>query len=244
MATPSVCPAPARRRASTALWLGAVVLALSACGATTTTTPVSPPVEAPAAGKVPPAAGKAHKAPSGQASPKTARSTLVTDGAFHFSVRLPAGYKQLNKAGVSAALKAGGAANPKLKPIIDQYASMGKNVRVFAYKMDTNRSASNVNVLAIPARGATSDSFESAFRQAKPGLEKFGARITVHRPDKVGGKSAMRVEYRLSTPAQRLRGTQVYFIHKDRLFVVTITQPDVEASSADAKAILGGLRLL
>jgi hypothetical protein len=223
------------------------VLALSACGATTTSTPVAPPVEAPAAGKVPPAAGKAHTAPStpgGQASPKTAKSTLVTDGAYHFSVRLPAGYRQLTKAKVSALLKAGGAANPKLKPLIDQYASMGKNVRVFAYKLATDRFASNVNVLAIPARGATSASFESAFRQAKPGLEKFGARITVHRPDKVAGKSAMRVEYRLSTAAQRLRGTQVYFIHKDRLFVVTITQPDVEASSADAKAILRGLRLL
>ena len=59
----------------------------------------------------------------------------------------------------------------------------------------------------------------------------------------VAGTKALRVEYRVKMGPARVRGTQVYLIPKDKLLVVTITQNDVEASSADANMIIDGLRV-
>lgn len=248
MAKPSGRPVPAPHRTRSALWLAVAVLALSGCGATTTSTPVAAPAESAAAGKAVAPTGKAaapankaaRSAPSSRPTPKAARSTLITDAPNHFSVRLPAGYKRLTKANVKALLKAGGAANPQLKPIIDQYASVGDRARVFAYK--PGAGGTNVNVLTIPTK-ATSKDLETLYAGVKPVVEKVGARITAHGVERLAGTKAMRIEYRLSMSTMRMRGTQVYLIHRGKVIVMTITQPDVDASTADAKAILGSLRL-
>ena len=67
--------------------------------------------------------------------------------------------------------------------------------------------------------------------------------ITTALQSPVAGTKALRVEYRVKMGPARVRGTQVYLIPKDKLLVVTITQNDVEASSADANMIIDGLRV-
>lgn len=102
----------------------------------------------------------------------------------------------------------------------------------------------SVNILAVSPEGMDAEHIGDAYNQVKPVLEeKLGAVITGHRTETVAGTKALRVEYRVKMGPTRVRGTQVYLIHKDKLLVVTITQNDVEASTADANMIIDGLRV-
>jgi hypothetical protein len=254
--------APRRRRL--ALMRAIVgVLALSGCGATATpptgaapagatgsATTAKPTIARPGAAKptiAKPGAAKPAAAKPAAAKPSSpaARSTLVTDAASGFSVRLPAGYTQItSKARLNELIKAGAATNPKLKGLVQQYAALGNRARVFAYKLDSsNTFTDNLNIMTIPST-AGADQIGQAFDKVKPELEKVGATITNHRVEEIGGTKALRVEYRLRMPGKRVRGTQFYFIHRGNIVVTTISQIDREASEPDASAIIGSLRLL
>lgn len=161
----------------------------------------------------------------------------MTDQVNGFSVRLPAGYRQIrDKAQVRSLIRAGAASNLRLRAVLEQYAGLGDRARVFAYRLGAKGFADNVNILSEPAEGVDTNRIGEVYSQVKPALQgRLGATITGHRVERVAGRKALRVEYRLTVAQRSLRGTQVYLIHQGRALIVTVTQ---EASSAQAEADL------
>lgn len=216
-------------------WLAITVLALSGCTSNKAAAPAT-------ASSAPTTTTTALQSP---APSEKAGSGVVTDDVNGFSVRLPTGYTRItDKAMLQSMLKAGTVKDRKLRAVLEQYAPVVERARVFAFKPGTTNFADNVNILAVSPEGMDAEHIGDAYNQVKPVLEeKLGAVITGHRTETVAGTKALRVEYRVKMGPARVRGTQVYLIPKDKLLVVTITQNDVEASSADANMIIDGLRV-
>jgi hypothetical protein len=186
-------------------------------------------------------------APAGRASAQAAGSTVVTDALNGFAVTLPAGYRRItDKAQLESVMKTGTTvAGSRYEAVMNQYASVGANARVLAFKLGAADFSDNLNILAGPAEGMDAEHIGDIYDKVRPALAgKLGATITGHKIEMVAGTKALRIEYRLTVAQRSLRGTQIYLIHNGRAVVTTITQNDVAASKPEANMIVGSLRFI
>jgi len=116
-------------------------------------------------------------------------------------------------------MRASGTTNPRLKAVFDQYALIGKNARVFAFKLDAKGFVDSVNILAVPASaGLGGEHIGNVYGQVKQALEsKLGATIIDHRVESVAGTKALSIEYRLPVAQRSVHVRQVYVTHRGKL---------------------------
>jgi hypothetical protein len=147
-------------------------------------------------------------------------STRITDPEAGYQLVLPRGYTRITSKDQLAEIAKAGSKALKQQSQELTAAAFQKNVKVFAVNKITGGT---INLVVVDAGGATSadlqdqaDTFESLLRDQLGAKDVSSSKITID------GDPGLRADGTVNRSGTKVRLTQLYAVHADQVFIVTV----------------------
>lgn len=212
-------------RAPAAAGAVTAALLLAACGSGGSSSGTAAPASSTTATATPSSTASTFTTPS----PSTAAAgtekladgtTRITDPEAGYQLVLPRGYTRITSKDQLAEIAKAGSKALKQQSQELTAAAFQKNVKVFAVNRITGGT---INLVVVDAGGATSadlqdqaDTFESLLR------DRLGAKDVSSSTITIDGDPGLRADGTVNRSGTKVRLTQLYAVHGDQVFIVTV----------------------
>lgn len=146
--------------------------------------------------------------------------TKVSDASLGYEFVLPRGYTRITSADQLEEIAKAGSKALKNRTAELTAAAFQENVKVYAVNRLTGGT---INLVVVDAGGSVSDDLADQAPQIKEALtSQLGATQVTTKRIRIDGDPALRADGTLVVAGNKVRLTQLYAIHDDQVFIITL----------------------